>query len=93
MQLYGFESKDTIASIGAGWGRWEVAYGTLMDSLVFYLEDINEEMLNQEHIDFNLEYYTLMKGEPVLSDYYIQIGSLDGTNLPSNFFDNLTWID
>ena len=93
MSLYGFQEDDTIASIGAGWGRWEVAYGSLMDGLVFYLEDINEEMLNPAQLDFNLRYYTLLKGGPVLSDYYIQIGTLKSTQLPSKFFDKVLVIN
>lgn len=93
MSLYGFQKNDTIASIGAGWGRWEVAYGTLMDGLVFYLEDINDEMLYPAQLDFNLRYYTLLKGGPVLSDYYIQIGTLISTQLPSNFFDKVLVIN
>jgi ubiquinone/menaquinone biosynthesis C-methylase UbiE len=93
MDLYGFRKGDTIASIGAGWGRWEVAYGAMMDSLVFYLEDINDEMLYPAQLDFNLRYYTLLKGGPVLSDYYIQIGTLEQTNLPSYFFDKVLIIN
>lgn len=93
MSIYGFQQGDTIASIGAGWGRWEVAYGTMMDGLVFYLEDINDEMLYPAQLDFNLRYYTLLKGKPVLSDYYIQIGTLRSTQLPSKFFDKVLVIN
>jgi len=93
VMLYGFQEHDTIASIGAGWGRWEVAYGTLIDSLVFYLEDIDEEKLNEQELRFNLDYYSKLKGSPVNSQFFIRIGDETSTHLPANAFNKVLVIN
>jgi ubiquinone/menaquinone biosynthesis C-methylase UbiE len=86
IKLYDMEKQDTIASIGAGWGRWEVAWGTLLDSMVFFLEDIDTADLNPEELRFNLDYYEKLSGKPVNSSYQIIIGDEKNTHLPYRFF-------
>ena len=93
VNLYGFQKHDTIASIGAGWGRWEVAFGSMLDSLVFYLEDIDTLKLNKEELQFNKDYYTLLKGSTILSTYFIQIGNENSTLLPKGIFDKVIVIN
>jgi ubiquinone/menaquinone biosynthesis C-methylase UbiE len=93
LEMYGLQKHDTIASLGAGWGYQEVAFGTMIDSMVFYLEDINPEYLNQERMQFNFDYYTILTGKPVNSQFFFQIGNETETGLPGNSFDRVLVIN
>ncbi len=83
------EAGDTVASIGAATGWFEVAYSTYRDSLVFYVEDIDPESLQQKNLDKLLRFYERKFDEPISNTFILQLGTESSTKLPSNTFDKV----
>jgi Methyltransferase domain len=77
---------DTIACIGAANGWAEVAMATLVDSVVFYLQDIDSTMLNQNELNKLLTHYTQVKGSPITCTFILTLGTAAEIRLPKNQF-------
>src|SRR5690606_31049118 len=60
-----------------------------LDSVTFYLQDIDESCLNEENLKKVLNYYSKLRGTRVdqTNDFHIAIGTKTQTNLPRNSID------
>lgn len=80
---------DVIASIGASNGFREAMAAVLVDSLTFYLQDIDSLCLNAEEVALVWDYYSRLKGQPLNSSYRLVLGTETATGLPEATFDKV----
>lgn len=92
-KTYDFKSNETIASIGASGGVWEIYFASQVDGLTFYLQDIDEELCNEEEIKEGILFYEKFLGKSIQGKFIPVIGSETHTNLPEFFFDKVLIIN
>lgn len=93
LETYQFKPYETIASIGASSGVWEIWFASQVDNLTFYLQDIDSLNCNQEEIDYGVKYYEKLLNKPIIGQFIPIIGNSYQTNLPNNFFDKILIIN
>ena len=93
LEIYQFKSYETIASIGASSGVWEIWFASQVDNLTFYLQDIDSLNCNQEEIDYGVKYYEKLLNKKIVGKIIPIIGSHHQTNLPINIFDKVLIIN
>ena len=91
--FYDFRSGQTIASIGAQCCHWEAAYAATTDSVTFYLEDIDSSKFKKGQVEFAWNYYAILRGRSMTSDYKMILGDERSTSLPENIFDKILIIN
>ena len=87
LSIYNFQPNETIASIGASSGVWEIWFASQVDGLTFYLQDIDPINCNQEEINYGIKYYEKLLQKPNSGKFIPIIGTQSATNLPTNTFD------
>jgi ubiquinone/menaquinone biosynthesis C-methylase UbiE len=87
LSIYNFQPNETIASIGASSGVWEIWFASQVENLTFYLQDIDPLNCNQEEIDYGIKYYEKLLQKPISGKFIPIIGTQSETNLPENTFD------
>lgn len=93
LSFYNFQSRETVASIGAQCCHWEGAYASSTDSVIFYFEDIDSSKLNTEQVKAVWDYYSVLRGKKMTSQYQIILGSENATLLPDKIFDKIIIIN
>ena len=93
LSIYNFQPNETIASIGASSGVWEIWFASQVEGLTFYLQDIDPLNCNQEEIDYGIKYYEKLLQKPVSGQFIPIIGTSSETNLPQNTFDKVLIIN
>ena len=93
LETYQFKPYETIASVGASSGVWEIWFASQVDNLTFYLQDIDLLNCNQEEIDYGIKYYEKLLNKPIIGQFIPIIGNHYKTNLPLNFFDKILIIN
>jgi predicted methyltransferase len=93
LEIYQFKPFETIASIGASSGVWEIWFASQVDNLTFYLQDIDPLNCNQEEIDYGVKYYEKLLNKKIIGSFIPVIGNQNETNLPANLFDKILIIN
>ena len=93
LSIYNFQPNETIASIGASSGVWEIWFASQVEDLTFYLQDIDSLNCNQEEIDYGIKYYEKLMQKPISGKIIPIIGTQSSTNLPKNTFDKVLIIN
>ena len=93
LETYQFKPYETIASIGASSGIWEIWFASQVDNLTFYLQDIDPLNCNQEEIDYSIKYYEKLLNKKIIGKFIPIIGNHHQTNLPVNTFDKILIIN
>ena len=93
LETYQFKPNETIASIGAGSGVWEIWFASQVDNLTFYLQDIDPHNCNQEEINYGVKYYEKLLNKKIIGKFISIIGDQHQTNLPVNNFDKILTIN
>jgi hypothetical protein len=93
LDIYNFKEKETIASIGASSGVWEIWFASQVKGLTFYLQDIDVQNCNQEEINEGVVYFEKMGGKKNTGKFIPIIGTQFATNLPQNIFDKVLIIN
>ena len=93
LETYQFKPYETIASIGASSGVWEIWFASQVDNLTFYLQDIDLQNCNQEEINYGVEYYEKLLNRNIIGKFIPIIGNQHQTNLPTNFFNKILIIN
>lgn len=93
LETYQFKPFETIASVGASSGVWEIWFASQVDNLTFYLQDIDPLNCNQEEIDYGVRYYEKLLGNKINGKFIPIIGNQNQTNLPEFFFDKILIIN
>jgi predicted methyltransferase len=88
-EYLGLKPGMVFADIGASSGYYEGAMAVFLDSVTFYLNDIDHHCLNERNVTKVLRYYSKLKGKPIESTnpFHIVLGTPTNTNLPDNKFD------
>ena len=86
---YKFNKGDVVADIGAASGWIDAGISVLIDSVTFYIQDIDTIYLNQNQFDKNINYYSKVRGTPQTNKFQFVIGTEQKTNLPDNTFDKI----
>lgn len=93
LQTFQFKENETIASVGASSGVWEIWFASQVDNLTFYIQDIDEQNCNQEEIDYGVQYYEKLLKKTITGKFIPIIGTQKNTNLPQNTFDKVLIIN
>ena len=88
---YGCQPGETIASIGAGNGLFELAVSCFVPDIHWYLQEIDTSRLYQ--FDQVLNHFTKLKGTQIEAAYDLVVGTPTSTNLPANSFDRILMIN
>lgn len=82
---------DTYADVGSSSGYYVGAMAVFLDSVDFYLQDIDANCLNKKNVDRVLKYYSRFRSVPIeqTNNFHITIGSEKQTNLPDDTFDQI----
>jgi SAM-dependent methyltransferase len=88
-EFLGLTSGMVFADIGASSGYYDGAMAVFLDSVTFYLNDIDQHCLNEKNLNKVLKYYSELKGSPIQESnpFHYVIGTATRTNLPENKFD------
>lgn len=93
LSIYNFQPNETIASIGASSGVWEIWFASQVEGLTFYLQDIDAQNCNQEEINEGVTYFEKLVGKKNTGKFIPVIGTQSATNLPKNTFDKVLIIN
>jgi SAM-dependent methyltransferase len=93
LSIYNFQPNETIASIGASSGVWEIWFASQVEGLTFYLQDIDPLNCNQEEIEYGIKYYEKLLQKSISGKFIPIIGTQSATNLPKNIFDKVLIIN
>jgi ubiquinone/menaquinone biosynthesis C-methylase UbiE len=93
LSIYNLQPNETIASIGASSGVWEIWFASQVEDLTFYLQDIDPLNCNQEEIDYGIKYYEKLLQKPISGKFIPIIGTQFATNSPKNTFDKVLIIN
>ena len=88
-QYLGLGPGMTFAEVGASSGYYNGAMAVYSDSVTYYLQDIDEDCLNEENLQKVLKHYSKFRKGSITNtnDFHIVIGTETKTNLPENTFD------
>jgi len=88
-EFLGLKSGVVFADIGASSGYYDAAMAVFLDSVTFYLNDIDQHCLNKRNLNKVLRYYSKLKGSSIqtTNSFHYIIGTPSRTNLPENTFD------
>ena len=78
-----------FADLGASSGYYDAAMAMFLDSVTFFLNDIDNHCLNEKNLNKVLRYYSKLKGQSIQTTNSFQyvIGTPTNTNLPDDTFD------
>ena len=93
LAFYNFLPGQVVGSIGAQCCHWEAAYASTVDSVRFYLEDIDSSYFNIRQANFAWKYYDSIRGKPMTSKYQLVLGDEKQTQLPEKSFDKILIIN
>ena len=82
---------DVFADVGASSGYFTVMMSTLVDSVTYYVQDIDTVCLNKRELNKVIDYYSKLEEKPLSAtrSYIMTIGSQNRTQLPDNTFDKI----
>ena len=91
MSYLDLKPGETFADIGAASGTFDAILAYMVDSVHFYIQDIDTSCLNQDEWSKILTYYSGLKQEPLdaTNNFDLVIGEGNTTNLPKNTFDKI----
>ncbi len=80
---------ETIASVGASDGYVEAQIATFIDSINWYIQDIDTACLNKKELNNVIAYHEKLKGSKIIGNFSLVIGDVHKTHLPENIFDRI----
>jgi len=80
---------DTYADIGASSGYYDGAMSVFLDSVDFYIQDIDRECLTEKNLKRVTKYFGRFRKSPDTNRYHAVIGEDKKTNLPDGIFDKI----
>ena len=88
-EFLGLKPGVVFADIGASSGYYDAAMAVFLDSVTFYLNDIDHHCLNERNLNKVLRYYSKLKGSSIqtTNSFHFIIGTPTRTKLPENTFD------
>lgn len=88
-EFLGLKPGVVFADIGASSGYYDAAMAVFLDSVTFYLNDIDTHCLNERNLNKVLRYYSKLRGNSIqnTNSFHFVIGTPTRTKLPVNTFD------
>lgn len=83
------KNGDVIADVGAANGYLDGALSVCCDSVTFYVEDVNPELLSETEFDKVVNYYSKIRGREQTNKFYRCVGNFGKTKLPDGIFDKV----
>jgi len=86
---YNLKKGEVVAEVGAASGWIMGALSVSLDSVTFYIEDIDTNYLNNYQFEKVVEHFTKLRTTPQTNKFRFVIGTYTTTNLPDNTFDKI----
>ena len=90
---FDIKKGDVVADIGAASGWQEGIISIFVDSVTFYIQDIDTNYSNTEQLEKVVKYYSNLRATPQTNKFKHVVGSEQLTNLPDNKFDKIILIN
>lgn len=87
--LYDVKNGDVVAEVGAASGWIVGMMSVFLDSVTFYIQDIDTNYLNPDQMNKMVAYYSSLRDLPQTNKFVCVIGTEDNTNLPDTTFDKI----
>jgi tetratricopeptide (TPR) repeat protein len=84
---YQIHTGPVVAEIGAASGWLEGAFSLFSDSVTYYIQDIDTNLLNKKQLDAVVEHFSAQRQSKQTNSFHLVIGTEIATNLPEEFFD------
>lgn len=92
LTFFDFHRGDCIAEIGAYDGQNIAGLSTMLDSVVFYVQDIDSTQLKQGRFNKRIQQLSRKYVYPSKNNYRICIGTEKASGLPEGSFDKILLI-
>ncbi|MBL7812750.1 MAG: tetratricopeptide repeat protein [Bacteroidetes bacterium] len=89
LQQYGIRKGDVVADVGAASGWLEGVFSVMVDSVDFYVQDIDTHFLNHNQLNRVVQYYSSLRSTPQTNTFHCITGSPKSTQLPDGIFDKI----
>lgn len=89
LKNYGIKNGDIIASVGASSGWLEGVFSVMLDSVTFYVQDIDTNILNKDQLNQVIKHFSSLRNKPQTNNFNLVIGVWKKTNLPDGLFDKI----
>ena len=86
-KAYEISAGDNVAEIGAASGWLTAAFSVLSDSVTYYIQDIDTNLLNQTQFDAVIKHFSEQRLTKQTNNFHFVVGSETSTNLPEELFD------
>lgn len=87
LKYFGIQNGDVVADIGAASGWLEGAFSVFVDSVSFYIQDVDTHYLNQDQLNRVVTHFSALRSSPQTNTFQMVIGTEKKTNLPDSIFD------
>lgn len=89
LKNFKIENGDYVADVGAASGWIEGAMAVFTDSVTFFIEDIDTNLLNKEQLDAVVKHYSKLRMNPQSNNFHLVIGSQFRTGLLEYTFNKI----
>lgn len=89
LKYYELKNGDVVADVGGASGWIDGIASTQLDSVTFYVEDINSVYANQSELDKVVKYYSAIREKPQTNNFHFIMGTKFKTKLPDSTFDKI----
>ncbi|MBS1635258.1 MAG: methyltransferase domain-containing protein [Bacteroidetes bacterium] len=89
LEAYHLRNGQTIADVGAASGWHEGILSLMFDSMHFYVEDIDTNLLNRDQLNRVVKYYSGLRSTPQTNTFEMVLGDKKHSNLPDSIFDKV----
>ena len=88
-EFLGLKQGMVFADLGASSGYYDAAMAVFLDSVTFYLNDIDHHCLNERNLNKVIRHYSKIRGNSLRESntFHFVIGTPTHTKLPENTFD------
>lgn len=83
------KNGDIIADVGAASGWLEGVFSTMVDSVTFFIQDIDTNILNKNQLDKVVQHFSSIRSNPQTNTFNLVIGSNKKTKLPDSLFNKI----
>ena len=86
---YDFHPHEVVAEVGAASGWIMGVLSVSLDSVTFYVEDIDTVLLNNYQFTKMVEHFTKVRDSQQTNQFFYVLGTTKKTNLPDGKFDKI----
>lgn len=90
---FGIKNGEVIASVGAASGWIEGILSLYVDSVAFYIQDIDTNYLTKDQLNRVVKYYSDFRETPQTNTFFNVLGTARKTNLPDTIFDKIILVN